>query len=326
MKTTMRTMLAAPFVAGGLMANSSDAGTILDFTFDSDPVCVTFDAQFTADSSGNMYDGFFSGGAANRSTVIAGSETLSGTNAVALMDGAVFVRRNFTYTVGTHGSYDRPDPHSTPEFNPIIGATDSWTLEAAIRVNSNSTAVSGILSNNGTGSEWWRRVENRTGPRFQFNGGTTHFQQIDDLDLNDGQWHHVAIVFARDNADPTSVTVTQYVEYEHVGSPSVLAGVGAVGNETRHIFIGGFAGNPVNRRFDGAIDRARITGEALSASEFYVIIPRGGFRRADRHGPQTARAAEAASLTPAPFNRERVPFMLMGGVPCKSWTSTARAS
>lgn len=84
--------------------------------------------------------------------------------------------------------------------------------------------------------------------------------------LNDGRWHHVAVVF-----DFGTQTVRAYVDYvKVVESPLVTDALPAVGffhPDTSRLLIGG---NDLHntRRFNGEIDEVRISDEALDVSQF----------------------------------------------------------
>lgn len=97
--------------------------------------------------------------------------------------------------------------------------------------------------------------------------------------VNDGRWHHVAVVF-----DFGKQTARAYVDYAQVNeSPLVTDALPAVGFDhpvTSRLLIGG---NDLHntRRFNGEIDEVRISDEALDVSQFLRLAGPRRFADAD---------------------------------------------
>lgn len=148
-----------------------------------------------------------------------------------------------------------PDPAGSFSFS------GSFTLEAVIRTTNTATSAA-ILAKNGSGDgegEYWWRAPGATGgkQRVAMNGyfiaGTNT--------LNDGSWHHLAVVFdqaaaqIRLYADYALEAVTNSINFDKpVGRPADLQ-------------IGGFIASTASE-FNGDIDFIRISDGALSTAEF----------------------------------------------------------
>ncbi len=97
--------------------------------------------------------------------------------------------------------------------------------------------------------------------------------------LNDGRWHHVAVVF-----DFGKQTVRAYVDYVQVNESALgtdaLPAVGFDHPATSRLLIGG---NDLHntRRFNGEIDEVRISDEALDVSQFLRLTGPRRFADAD---------------------------------------------
>jgi hypothetical protein len=147
-----------------------------------------------------------------------------------------------------------PDPAGNFNF------TNSFTMEALIR--STSTAVnSAILAKNGTGDGegeyWWRAPGNAAGAqRIGVNGAFLTGTNA----LNDGVWHHVALVY-----DHAAGELRLYADYVQEGS-AVLNTERPIGRPA-DLQIGGFIGTTTSE-FEGDIDFIRISDGALSPAQF----------------------------------------------------------
>lgn len=194
------------------------------------------------DLSGNARNGTV---AAPGATYVAGSPEYGGTTALRLTTGADRVVVS--------------DPSGNFNF------TNSFTFEAVLR--STSTATSGsILAKNGTGDGegeyWWRAPgatsgAQRLGANGAFLTGTNK--------LNDGAWHHVALVY-----DRTANQIRAYADYVHEGS--VTLNTDRPIGRPADLQIGGFI-NTTSSEFVGDIDFVRISEGALSPAEFVQATP-----------------------------------------------------
>jgi hypothetical protein len=139
--------------------------------------------------------------------------------------------------------------------------TNSFTLEAVVRTT-NVTAITGaILAKNGTGDGegefWWRFPglaggKQRLGLNSQiFLGGTNT--------LNDGLWHHLAVVY-----DQAASQVRLYADYAQEASAafSLDRPIGRPADLQLGSFING------GSDFDGDIDLIRISDGALTPAQF----------------------------------------------------------
>lgn len=138
--------------------------------------------------------------------------------------------------------------------------TNSFTFEAVIRSTATSTAGA-ILAKNGTGDGegeyWWRAPGNATGAqRMGANGAFLTAT----AKLNDGEWHHVAMVY-----DQTAGQIRFYADYLEDGAVALITDrpIGRPGD----LQIGGFI-NATTSEFEGDIDFIRISSGALAPAEF----------------------------------------------------------
>jgi hypothetical protein len=138
--------------------------------------------------------------------------------------------------------------------------TNSFTFEAVIRSTATSTAGA-ILAKNGTGDGegeyWWRAPGNATGAqRMGANGAFLTAT----AKLNDGEWHHVAMVY-----DQTAGQIRFYADYLEDGAVALITDrpIGRPGD----LQIGGFI-NATTSEFEGDIDFIRISSGALAPTEF----------------------------------------------------------
>ena len=153
----------------------------------------------------------------------------------------------------------------------------------------------------------------------------------DDKALDDGRWHHVAIV-----VDGDSSVVRTYVDGRvtycrtgYVPAPDL--------GYSYSLFIGsGFEGSSVARFFDGWIDSVRVTMRALKPSEFMAANPVGpynaslfalfeqdyGFVCASNAAFSVTGAGEARASGSAPtFERDSRGPLLVDGLDCPEQTA-----
>ncbi len=149
-----------------------------------------------------------------------------------------------------------------------FAATQSITLEAVVRtVTIGQSSVGSIVAKQGaTPGEWWWRINANGTQQFFVNNGTGSRSVSGTTVLNDGLWHHVAVIF-----DADTEQMRAYVDYQLDGSAAaVYATPGLIGND-KDVWIGAFQAG--TRQLDGDVDLVRITGAALDPSWF---VPPGG--------------------------------------------------
>lgn len=163
-----------------------------------------------------------------------------------------------------------PDASGAFNWNP----TQSVTLEAVIRTTTiGQAAVGSILAKQLAATpEWWWRI-NATGfQQFNVNDSSGGKSVSGTKALNDGQWHHVAVIY-----DGQAKQLKAYVDYVQDGNTAAAAfasTTSTIGNP-QDLYIGRFQAG--NRIFEGDIDMVRVTGAALDVSWF---IPIGGISSA----------------------------------------------
>ena len=126
-------------------------------------------------------------------------------------------------------------------------------------------------------SEYWSLMMNVNGKiSTRFNGnisGSSPYSNGKHV-INDGQWHHVALVHdgTADYKDG-KITVHVYVDGEPDADYSWTATKSAAYNSTP-LYIGGYT-KRTGRIFNGMIDEVRISDAALSTNQFLSVQKRG---------------------------------------------------
>jgi hypothetical protein len=138
--------------------------------------------------------------------------------------------------------------------------TGSFTFEAVVRTTSSSTTAA-ILAKNGTGDGegeyWWRlpgaaNGTQRIGLNGQlFLGGTNA--------VNDGQWHHLAVVY-----DQSLNEVRLYADYAQEAAATFTMDR-PIGRPV-DLHVGSFVGG--GSEFEGDIDLIRVSDGALAPAQF----------------------------------------------------------
>lgn len=170
------------------------------------------------------------------------------------------------FTVLNENHVAVPDPDGVFNWNP----TQSITMEAVIRtVDIGQASVGAIAAKQmASNSEWWWRI-NATGLQsFNVNDGSSGRGVSGQKVLNDGEWHHIAVVY-----DGTAKELRAYVDYVQDGSTVAVtytSTTSTIGN-ANDLYIGRFQAG--NRIFEGDMDMFRFTAAALDPSWF---IPVGG--------------------------------------------------
>lgn len=159
-----------------------------------------------------------------------------------------------------------PDPTGAFNWNP----TQSITMEAVIRtVNIGQASVGSILAKQAQPApEWWWRINATGRQQFNVNDGSGGRSVSGTAILNDGQWHHVAVIY-----DGDAMQLRAYVDYAQDGATvtsTYTSTTSTIGN-AQDLYIGRFQAG--NRIFEGDMDIVRVTRAALDPSWF---IPLGG--------------------------------------------------
>lgn len=147
-----------------------------------------------------------------------------------------------------------------------FGQDDSFTLEALIRIPDGLIHTGALIAKDVGASQpsWWFRINGEVlqalvgdGPNQPAVTGT--------IPVNDGEWHHVALV-----RDAIQDELRLYVDYQLDASvPDTTVGDSFTNNDIR---LGSF--NEGTRQLQGDMEYARITSGALLTSEF-VPTPTG---------------------------------------------------
>jgi sialidase-1 len=155
-------------------------------------------------------------------------------------------------------------------------AQDSFTLEAVFRTSAHGASdvnASGPLIAKDVGPDqpsYWLRVQNGK-VRMFLDDGLTATSLTSEVNVNDGQWHHVAATIDRE-ADELRL----YLDQQLIGSSESLP-VGGFAN-SNDLLIGAFNDSPNgSKRFRGDIGLIRISEGTLSPDSFFVARTPGDF-------------------------------------------------
>ncbi len=152
-------------------------------------------------------------------------------------------------------------------------AEDSFTLECVFRTTEHSSSMasdSGPLIAKDTGAglpSFFLRVQNSQ-LRFSIEDDEADSATLySDVDVNDGEWHHVAAI--RD-ADAGMLYV--YVDYVFAGS--IVDGTTGDFANANDLIVGGFnaTSGTTSKRFIGDIDFVRVSAGALALADFIQPI------------------------------------------------------
>ncbi|MFD1552199.1 hypothetical protein DNU06_00115 [Putridiphycobacter roseus] len=139
-----------------------------------------------------------------------------------------------------------------------ISGNTNRTIEAWIKADAGSN--SGEICSWGTdvsGEKWVTRINGDGTLRAEINGGFKYGTTL----INDGQWHHIAIVLNGNNVTDCSFYVDGQLESTG-GSQSL-----SVNTDTNDGIKMRISRGVNNRYFDGIIDELRLWGTNLSATE-----------------------------------------------------------
>ena len=265
-------MKMATFAAVAFLFATSSAyatiGGVLEVDFESLTVGSTIsDATRIQDVSGNRYHGFWGGGSGANNTPVE----------AVYFEGPVYVNNeeNTGYVILRDGLADSSTPNdwwgteATPSPYFTLGAETSYTFEAVLNWNGDDQAIDGIMGQTGT-TEWWIREQNGY-LEYVFDDGPNRVQNTGTIVLgeaiNDVDWHHIGITFARNASDPTQVSITSYLDYQPIYTEAVAVSMGEIGDGTADIRLGSY-NTSSSSRFDGWMEHFRISDEVLDVEDF----------------------------------------------------------
>jgi len=156
-----------------------------------------------------------------------------------------------------------------------FGASDSFTMEAVIKLPVGSTGYHGIMfkKEDTYSSQFWWRIRPTTGYQNFYIQGAADSNGISGpigtVNLFDGKWHHVAAV--RDTAADVTRIYIDYVLDKTTDTADNTTGSIANGGI---LTIGAFTGNDT-REFAGDIDFIKISSGVLTTSQFVqkLVLP-----------------------------------------------------
>jgi len=186
----------------------------------------------------------------------------NGRNGTVNVDSMSYVAGSFNYGNSSALHFTTgPDHVTVPDPSGVFIFTNSFTMEAIVRSTNTATTTGTILAKNGTtdgeGEFWWR-FPGQTGGRQEIGMDNVLFV-IGTNVLNDGQWHHVAVVYNQTNNE-----VDLYADYVLEASGTHVF-TGPIGRPA-DLFIGSFINGGSD--LDGDIDSIRISSGALTTNQF----------------------------------------------------------
>lgn len=200
--------------------------------------------------------------------------TFSSTNSGAILDSSgnlrhgtasaatmPYVTGSFNYgnTRALHFS-TAPDRIVVSDGPGNFNFTGSFTFEALIRTAGSSTSAAILAKNglsDGEGEYWWRLPGDVSGvQRVGVNGNFITGTNV----LNDGLWHHVAVVY-----DQSTAQISLYADYVLETQTNGIVFDRPVGRPA-DLHLGSFIGGGSD--FDGDIDFIRISDGVLSVNQF----------------------------------------------------------
>src|SRR6266511_3124695 len=148
--------------------------------------------------------------------------------------------------------------------------TRNWTVAAWVNTTSSGMVVTKMGFVGGSNPDGWGMSVSRNGTVgaviHKSGGGIVNIFSGDGATVNDGQWHHIAVVFDRDGS------MTRYADGAPTGAQNSLASLsGQSLDDTKQLRIGARdqAGDEIF--FNGRIDDARVYARALSGEEIAAL-------------------------------------------------------
>jgi hypothetical protein len=244
-----------------LICSGAQAATVAYWQFNDDvPGAATVAGQRIVDSSGNGRDLY----TVSTPSFIACNPLYGDGSAMYLTSGADELWFDAGYNFGDGG----PVAGSSLDF----AATDSFTIEAMIRIPGGTTASSICTivqkyPTNGTSPSIYFRTESSTSIRFSITdtSNTSKTYTVTGLsNLYDGKWHHIAAI-----RDYWNSEMRIYLDYTLVGSTPEAMFSGDWTDTASRWYVGSMGpATQTSREFIGGIDFIRISNAALSTSEF----------------------------------------------------------
>jgi len=183
-------------------------------------------------------------------------------NGAASAGSMLYVPGSFNYSNTPALRFSPASDHITvpdPAANFIF--TNSFTFEAVVRSTNTTSTTGAILAKNGTGDgegEFWWRFPGAAGG-VQRIGMNNQIFLAGTNSLNDGLWHHIAVVYDQPNNE-----VRLYADYAFEASQTFTLDH-PIGRPA-DLFIGSFING--GSEFDGDIDLIRISDGALTTAQF----------------------------------------------------------
>lgn len=204
---------------------------------------------------------------------------------------------------------------NVPDNDPLLRATN-LTVEAFVKVDRRVNYPLLIGKARSGGTSWNLDFDNTGKPRVRidsgvaFTNGTPGFNQswTATVNIEDGQWHHVAFTYAHTNR-----AVTLYVDYIQRASGNSYSNLVY---DTGALRIGQGAGA---RAFDGWIDEVRITDDVLTPAQFMTVTEPSSTRvyLPFEEGPNGTGAATLTNLFYAPLMHGTAGTLAGVGTPVK---------
>ncbi len=149
-----------------------------------------------------------------------------------------------------------------------FGANTDFTVAVWIKTtNSNRQDITGKDASEAAHWEIFI-LSNRLGA-FIDDGANTVLSTDDGANINDGQWHHVAVTFDRDGL------MTRYIDGVAYGTADAISSVGDIDNNGSQYIGTRSAG--ASDFFDGDMDDLRIYNVALTQSQIAGLIGTGRY-------------------------------------------------
>lgn len=189
----------------------------------------------------------------------------------------------FSGEVGDDDAGDNDEDYVSIPANSAYDFGTSTDFSVACWINTTAAATQNPIGQgdaaNASGGEHWELIVTDAGYLAAFiddGSNTEHiggptFDSNDGPQVNDGQWHHIAVTFDRDG------NAIRYIDGSAVNEAVDISSVGDISNDEILAIgqRGNVAGFPYDSPFDGRIDDVRLYDEVLTAEEVsgLAIIP-----------------------------------------------------
>jgi hypothetical protein len=191
----------------------------------------------------------------------------------------------FSGEVGDDTGVDTDEDYVSIPANSVYDFGASTDFSVALWIKTTATVTQNPIGQgdaaNSSGGEHWELIVNDAGylaafiddgTNTKYVGGPT-FDSNDGPQVNDGQWHHIAVTFDRDG------NAIRYIDGSAVNETVDISNVGDISND-EILAIGqrgnvGALGKTFDSPFDGRIDEVRLYDQVLTAEEVsgLAIIP-----------------------------------------------------